>query len=136
VRTVLQVLYLEHSVESLARGGPWLLGTIRRGRSGWRSLSEVESETYGGSARRRLYGCAVTMLYPQKQQAVGTLGSCSFNMAGQKRGPDGLFKQLLLTWSQVMLCPQKLPLKSLLTIIIFFGFPKLNCLELYPKACI
>ena len=93
-------------MESLARGGPWLLGFIRRSSSCWRPLNEAESEIYGGSTRRRLYGCAVTMLCPDKQPAVevGSLGSCSFNMANEKRGPGGLFKQLLLTWSQVMLC--------------------------------
>ena len=56
------MLYLEHSVESLARGGPWQLGKIVPGRSAWRPLREAETEEYGGSSRRVLYGCVVTMI--------------------------------------------------------------------------
>ena len=59
---VLQVLYLEHSVDSLARRGPWQMGIIMRGKSAWRPLREAETEEYGGSTRRVLYGCAVTMM--------------------------------------------------------------------------
>ncbi len=58
----MQILYLEHSVDSLARGGPWQLGKIVQGKSGWRPLREVETEEYGGSSRRVLYGCVVTLL--------------------------------------------------------------------------
>ena len=86
-------------MESLARGGPWLLGTIRKGSSDWRSLSEAESENHGGSALRRLYGCVVSMFHPDKEHILGS--SCSFNRADKTSGPCGLFEQLLLTWSQV-----------------------------------
>ena len=58
----MQVLYLEHSVESLARGGPWQLGKIVPGSSAWRPLRDAETEEYGGSSRRVLYGCVATMV--------------------------------------------------------------------------
>ena len=95
----MQVLYLEHSVESLGSGGPRLLGTIRKGSSCWRSLKEAESATYGGSARRRLYGCIIKMFHPD---SAGAFGRCtSFNGGDEKGEASGMFKQLLLTWSQV-----------------------------------
>jgi hypothetical protein len=109
------VLYLDHSVESLARGGPWLLGTIAPGISRWRVLKEAETEVHGGSSRRRLYGCTVTMLHAnaqphgsasagaEGQQPAGSVsfkGSPASGMAGQP-----MFEQLLLTWSQVSLMP-------------------------------
>ena len=87
-------------MESLARGGPWLLGTIRRGSSGWRTLSEAESETHGGSVRRKLYGCVVKMFHPD---STGPLGSCrSFSRIEDEGVVNGMFEQLLLTWSQVV----------------------------------
>ena len=82
-----QILYLEHSVESLARGGPWLLGTIVPGVSRWRVLKEAETEVHGGSSRRKLYGCAVTLLQAHAP------------MQGASGSP--VFEQLLVTWSQV-----------------------------------
>jgi hypothetical protein len=103
---IIQVLYLEHSVESLARGGPWLLGTIVPDISRWRVLKEAETEVHGGSSRRRLYGCSVTMLQPQapledRRRAVEGAGD------GGAPGPGPLvFEQLLLTWSQVSLQKQ------------------------------
>jgi hypothetical protein len=91
------VFYLEHSVESLARGGPWLLGTVRGDKSTWRALSEVDTEKYGGSSRRRLYGCIVTMFHGRARMPAaggGTVG-----------GGLEAFEQQLLTWSQVMIQP-------------------------------
>jgi hypothetical protein len=94
------VLYLEHSVESLARGGPWLLGTIAPGISRWRVLKEAETEIHGGSSRRRLYGCSVTMLRaPAPLQGGSSPGA---GAAGGEFGPASpVFEQLLFTWSQV-----------------------------------
>ncbi len=80
-------------MESLARGGPWLLGFVRRGKSTWRVLSEADTEKYGGSSRRRLYGCVFTMFTDRARMAAsggGTFG----------RGLEA-FEQQLLTWSQV-----------------------------------
>jgi hypothetical protein len=99
-----QVLYLEHSVESLARGGPWLLGTMAPGISRWRVLKEAETEIYGGSSRRRLYGCSVTMLpAPAPLQGGSSPGAEGTGAAGGGAfGPGSqVFEQLLLTWSQV-----------------------------------
>jgi hypothetical protein len=99
----MQVLYLEHSVESLARGGPWLLGTIVPGISRWRVLKEAETEVHGGSSRRRLYGCAVTMLQPGVPLEDGR-GAGEGAGGGGAPGPGPLvLEQLLLTWSQVSL---------------------------------
>ena len=93
-------MYLEHSVESLAQGGPWQLGTVLQGNCGWRTLSEAETATYGGSTLRRLYGCAIRMVKPAAHAPAGsrpvddvrpTAESCSGEM----------FEQQLLTWSQV-----------------------------------
>ncbi len=106
------MLYLEHSVESLARGGPWLLGTIVPGISRWRVLKEAETEVHGGSSRRRLYGCAVTMLQAQARLQEGSSdtkeGTETFGAAGSWALGHGLpvFEQLLLTWSQVSLVEQ------------------------------
>jgi hypothetical protein len=33
-----------------------------QGRSAWRPLRQAETEAYGGSSRRVLYGCVVTMM--------------------------------------------------------------------------
>jgi hypothetical protein len=107
------VLFLDHSVESLACGGPWLLGTIVPGISRWRVLKEAETEVHGGSSRRRLYGCTVTMLHGHVQPHGGAsagadgeqpVGSVSFKTspASGTAGPP-VFEQLLLTWSQVSL---------------------------------
>jgi hypothetical protein len=98
-----QVLYLDHSVESLARGGPWLLGTIVPGISRWRVLKEAETEIHGGSSRRRLYGCTVTMLRPQAplQGGSGESTKRTGEEGSRARGP--VFEQQLLTWSQVIL---------------------------------
>ncbi len=99
-------MYLEHSVESLARGGPWLLGTIVPGISRWRVLKEAETEIHGGSSRRRLYGCTVTMLRAQAPQQGGSgAGAEMLGVASSKAlGPgQSVIEQLLLTWSQVNL---------------------------------
>jgi hypothetical protein len=105
-----QVLYLEHSVESLARGGPWLLGTIAPGISRWWALRKAETvtEIHGGSSRRRLFGCIITML---RAPAPLQGGSSTDNEAlGSKEssspwpGPEPQeFEQQLLTWSQASL---------------------------------
>jgi hypothetical protein len=86
------VLYLEHSTESLSRGGPWLLGTILPGSCVWRILSDPETAIHGGSSRRRLYGCVVTLCRPNAA-AQGVSGGGEVNQ-------DELVQQLL-TWSQV-----------------------------------
>ena len=103
------MLYLEHSVESLARGGPWLLGMIVPGVSRWRVLKEAETEIHGGSSRRRLYGCTVTMLQARGPQQRGSgEGAESLPVVAAGGGPP-TFEQLLLTWSQVnpfTPCPQ------------------------------
>jgi hypothetical protein len=91
-----QVLYLEHSVESLARGGPWLLGTIVPGISRWRVLKEAETQIHGGSSRRRLYGCAVTMLREQAPLQAEGPERLEANYSGSP-----VFEQQLLAWSQV-----------------------------------
>ncbi len=95
-----QVLYLEHSVESLARGGPWLLGTIAPGISRWRVLKEAETEIHGGSSRRRLYGCAVKLLLAEV--SLHGDGTVDAERLLPGSGPP-VFEQLLLTWSQVRL---------------------------------
>ncbi len=94
------MLFLEHSVESLARGGPWLLGTMAPGISRWRALKDAETEIYGGSSRRRLYGCSVTMLCaPAPLQGGSSPGA---GAAGGEFGTASpVFEQLLFTWSQV-----------------------------------
>ena len=71
----LQVLYLEHSVDSLARGGPWQLGKVIRGGSAWRPLRDSETEAYGGSTRRLLYGCVVTIFNSSCSSSVPVIGS-------------------------------------------------------------
>ena len=48
-------------MESLARGGPWQMGTVLHNKSKWRALSYEETELYGGSSLRRLYGCVFTL---------------------------------------------------------------------------
>ena len=106
-------MYLEHSVESLARGGPWRLGVIVPGISRWRVLKEAETEIHGGSSRRRLYGCTVTMLHPEAppEGCTGTILRAPLQgVGGERLGAAGsgtfgpgppVFEQLLLTWSQV-----------------------------------
>ena len=95
-----QVLNLEHSVESLARGGPWLLGTIAPGISRWRVLKEAETEIHGGSSRRRLYGCAVKLLLAEAP--LHGDGGVDAERLSAGSGPP-VFEQQLLTWSQVRL---------------------------------
>ncbi len=80
-------------MESLARGGPWLLGSTRRGKSTWRELGEAETEKFGGSSRRRLYGCVLTMFSSRTRKTAFGGGT------GMIR-PEA-FEQQLLTWSQV-----------------------------------
>ncbi len=97
-------------MESLAHGGPWLLGTITPGISRWRALREAETEIHGGSSRRRLYGCTVTMLRAPAPLQGGSstdseaLGSESKESRSPWPGPEPPeFEQQLLTWSQVSL---------------------------------
>jgi hypothetical protein len=80
-------------VESLARGGPWRLGAVRRGQSTWRTLSEVDTKIYGGSSRRRLYGCVCTMFPVQARPPESGTESVVRELAA--------IEQQLLTWSQV-----------------------------------
>ncbi len=95
------MLYLEHSLESLARGGPWLLGTLVPGISRWRVLREAETEIHGGSSRRRLYGCTLTLLSGQTIQQGGS-GPSAERLGSEALGTGPpVFEQLLLTWSQV-----------------------------------
>jgi hypothetical protein len=89
-----QVLYLEHSVESLAGGGPWLLGTVRRGLSTWRAMGEVDTEKYRGSSRRRLYGCVLTIFSGRAHKTVSGAGPSTAGTGSEA------FEQQLLTWSQ------------------------------------
>ncbi len=94
-----QVLYLEHSVDSLARGGPWQLGTILQGTCGWRTLSEAETGAYGGTHLRRLYGCVITMIKPDAHApVVSTAGNVR---AIADSGVGEVFEQQFFTWSQV-----------------------------------
>ena len=95
-----QVLYLDHSVESLAQGGPWRLGTVLQGSCRWRALSEAETAAYGGSTLRRLYGCVITMVKPDTHAPAG--GHPDADMRKMSASCVGeMLEQLLLTWSQV-----------------------------------
>ena len=94
------MLYLEHSVESLARGGPWQLGTVLPGSCGWRTLSETETATYGGSTLRRLYGCAITMFRPDAH-APAQKSAGGDTRPTAESGIGEMFEQQLFTWSQV-----------------------------------
>ena len=100
-------------MESLARGGPWLLGVVRRGQSTWQALSEADTEKYGGSSRRRLYGCVFT-IFPDRARMAAS---------GEVADGRGLvaFEQQLLTWSQVV--------QSLLGCISPSGDTGLTCLH-------
>ncbi len=141
------MLYLEHSVESLARGGPWQLGKILQGSSGWRALSEAETAVYGGSSLRRLYGCAITMVKPDSHAAHGsspgdgvrpTAEGClggqdaqapAGGHPGERCTADGsmgeMFEQQLFTWSQVCASGPAvnilLPLEEILALAFLFA---------------
>ncbi len=86
-------------MDSLARGGPWQLGTVLRGSCRWRILSEAETTAYGGSTIRRLYGCAITMFKPDAHapatSSVSDVRLTTDDCIG------GMFEQQLFTWSQV-----------------------------------
>jgi hypothetical protein len=86
-------------VDSLARGGPWQLGTVLRGSCQWRTLSEAETTAYGGSAIRRLYGCAITMFKPDAH-APAASGFSDVRRTTEKCMGE-MFEQQLFTWSQV-----------------------------------
>jgi hypothetical protein len=117
-----QVLYLDHSLESLALGGPWMLGAMAPGASRWRVLRETETELHGGSSRRRLYGCAVTLQRApapppgggnagfEGQAGGGGMGLGAPLAGGEAPGSGPpVYEQLLLTWSQVRLPPSCCP---------------------------
>ncbi len=87
-------------MESLARGGPWRMGMILRNKSKWRALGEEETEKYGGSHLRRLYGCVFTMQHAPPR-AVGCWRSRRASDAARNE-PVQEFEQRLLTWSQVL----------------------------------
>ena len=89
------MLYLEHTVEDLARGEPWRMGTLQRGGSSWRILRDEETAAYGGSIRRRLYGCLVTMADGRSDAPVGV----AWGDGG--RSSEAGAQQRLLSWSQV-----------------------------------
>lgn len=93
---VSQVLYLEHTVEGLNRGRPWKMGSLQKGRSTWRILRDEETVAYGGSNRRKLYGCMVTLFDWQTNEPIGVSWS---NTCGPNK--EGGLEQRLLSWSQV-----------------------------------
>ena len=89
-------------MESLARGGPWRMGTVVRGISKWRVLSEAETEIYGGSSLRRLYGCTFNMQPAQAPLlASGSIGITRSELETACKEPALEYDQQLLTWSQV-----------------------------------
>ena len=117
-----QVLYLEHSVDSLVRGGPWQLGTVLRGSCGWRALCDEETATYGGSTLRRLYGCVITMFKPDTDDPArsGLSGDVRPTAESGIRVSES-FEQQLFTWSQVStsLCVSLIPcMQRLITPLI------------------
>ena len=79
------------------------MGVVLRGKSNWRTLSEAETEIYGGSSLRRLYGCVFTMQQKQMHQPAPGIG-------GKTRSGSEITssesvqeqEQQLLTWSQVL----------------------------------
>jgi hypothetical protein len=89
-------------VESLVRGGPWKLGMVVRGRSKWRALSEAETEVYGASRLRRLYGCAFNMRHAQSLPESGGIGRTRSKLEAVVNEQVQEYEQLLLTWSQVL----------------------------------
>ena len=100
-----QVFFFEHSVESLACGGPSILGKIHRGLSTWRALSKAETAAYGGSSLRKLFGCAITMFNTSNAGLPLSVLSSDNETLSPPGTPctDSLFPQLLLTWSKVNL---------------------------------
>ncbi len=79
------------------------MGMVRRGKSKWRALSEVETEIYGGSSIRRLYGCVFTMQQAQiRQPASG--GGGRLRRGSEITSSESVQEQeqQLLTWSQVL----------------------------------
>ncbi len=92
-------------MESLARGGPWRMGTILRNKSKWRVLSEDETERYGGSSLRRLYGCVFTLQRLQTPQPAASSGSWRSRKSTEADSHELIeeHEQQLLTWAQVFL---------------------------------
>jgi hypothetical protein len=88
-----QVLYLKHSAEDLARCEPCKMGILQQGSSSWKILRDEETVVYGGSSRRKLYGCVITMSDGRSDAPNG--GACS------NTGQDTDSEQRLLSWSQV-----------------------------------
>jgi hypothetical protein len=79
------------------------MGFVLRGKSKWRTLSEAETEIYGGSSLRRLYGCVFTMQNPQMHQPVPGIGGKTrrgSEITSSKSVQEQ--EQQLLTWSQVL----------------------------------
>ncbi len=95
------MLYLEHTVEDLARGEPWRMGTLQRGGASWRILRDEETAAYGGSSRRKLYGCLVTMADGRSDAPVG------FAWGDGGRSGEAGAQQRLLSWSQVSVLESK-----------------------------
>ncbi len=91
-------------MESLARGGPWRLGVVLRGKSKWRALSEAETENYGGSSLRRLYGCVFNIQRIQTRPP-GDVGRTRSDSETATNEPVREYEQQLLTWSQVLQSP-------------------------------
>jgi hypothetical protein len=74
---------------------------VVRGRSKWRALSEAETEVYGASRLRRLYGCVFNMLHAQSLLASGGIGRTRSELEAAGNEQIQEYEQLLLTWSQV-----------------------------------
>ena len=94
------------------------MGSLQQGRSSWRILRDEETAFCGGSSRRKLYGCVVTLLDGQTDAPVGI--SKSFGGRNEEVGAE----QMLLSWSQVSVPPFKLLECNLsLSCIKFFRDP-------------
>jgi hypothetical protein len=92
-----QVMFVEHSADDLARGKPCKMGTLQHGRSSWRILRDEETAAYGGSSRRKLYGCLVT-LFDEPKDAL--LGATWKNDSDCRSHEEGL-EHKIMSWSQV-----------------------------------
>ena len=102
-----QVLFLDHRVENLALGGPWLLGTVKRDLSAWSVVPQADMAALGGSSHRRLFGCVITMLDVSFAVPGSVLPVSVPNSHGEVDGSpvtactSNFVQQRLLTWSKV-----------------------------------